>query len=153
HARAAGVVDEDVDAAELVDRALDEPDDCFLVFDVGRHGEAAVAALLGDSRGRGFELVDGAAADDDAGAQLCELERGGIADAGRPAGDDRDAAGEIELFGNHAKILPGTGRGTAEGGGGGPRLGAAHGGEPPPSALRAATSPFRGGFLVSSITT
>ena len=46
------------------------------------------------------------------------------------------------------KILPGTGRGTAEGGGGVPRLRST---QPirgtPPSALRAATSPCRGGLL------
>ncbi|HEY0165371.1 MAG TPA: aminotransferase class V-fold PLP-dependent enzyme, partial [Sphingomicrobium sp.] len=41
------------------------------------------------------------------------------------------------------KILPGTGRGTSEAGGGGVRRGA----QPPPSSLRDATSPFRGGAV------
>ena len=45
------------------------------------------------------------------------------------------------------RILPGTGRGTAEGGGGGPPHPATSCQEanPPPSTLRAATSPCRGG--------
>jgi hypothetical protein len=38
HAGAAGVIDEDVDAAELVDRALHQPDDLLFDLDVGWHG-------------------------------------------------------------------------------------------------------------------
>jgi phage terminase large subunit-like protein len=47
-----------------------------------------------------------------------------------------------ELLERCRVILPGTGRGTAEGGGGG----SVQDSGPPPSALRAATSPSRGGF-------
>ena len=44
------------------------------------------------------------------------------------------------------RYLSGTGRGTAEGGGRGLPPDTAHGGEPPPSTLRDATSPDRGGY-------
>jgi glycine dehydrogenase subunit 2 len=45
------------------------------------------------------------------------------------------------------QLLPGTGRGTSEAGGGG----AVQGSTPPPSALRAATSPSRGGSRIAKL--
>ena len=44
------------------------------------------------------------------------------------------------------QYLPETGRGTAKGGGGGSQPDAVHDGKPPPSSLRDATSPDRGGY-------
>ena len=59
---------------------------------------------------------------------------------------DTDGDGKAEGAGPH-QLLPGTGRGTSVAGGGG----VVQGSEPPPSALRAATSPHAGRIIRSRI--
>ncbi len=82
-----GVVDEDVDAAELARDPLDEPEDGVAVGDVGcdRDRPAAEGAdLLGHLLGTfGINVVDG-----DVGAVGGQPERDGPADSPRRAGDD-----------------------------------------------------------------
>ena len=78
--REAGVVEEDVDPAELGRRAPDERRAALLVGDVEREREVRVDAL------------DPARAADDANACLAQLPHGRGADAARRARDDRRLA-------------------------------------------------------------
>ena len=81
-----GVVDEDVDAAELARGPLDEPEDGVAVGDVGRDRDrpaAEGADLLGHLLGTfGVDVVDG-----DVGAVGGQPERDGPADSPRRAGN------------------------------------------------------------------
>ena len=82
--REAGVVDEDVEAAELLDRLRDE---------------ALAARGVGDvelERDLRLEPLDPPRAARDAHARGCERGRRRPADAGRRAGDDRALAGQVE---------------------------------------------------------
>ena len=89
---AAGVVDQDVDLAPRRDHLLDERLDLLGLADVARRGEHAIAGgQLGDG---GVELVDGAAADRDPGAEPEQLARRRQPDPRAAAGDDRDLIGE-----------------------------------------------------------
>src|SRR6185369_6083290 len=98
---AAGVVDQDVDPAELAEHGGDERLDLRRLADVagpGDDGAAGGAQLLGG----GVELVLGPAADRDARAEPHHLACGGQADAAAAAGDDgdliaKDAGGEDAL--------------------------------------------------------
>ena len=93
--RDAGVVDQDVDAAELAVDVLDERVDLVPVADVARAGGSLCA--LGAQRGRDLLAGVGLAADDhDLGAGLRERPRHGEPEAARAAGDDRHAPGEVE---------------------------------------------------------
>ena len=85
----AGVVDQDVGAAELVLDALGGGDDRVAVGDVGRDGDRAVAELVGQR----LDAVGAAGEQRDAVAVGGQRAGGGFADARRGAGDDRDAAG------------------------------------------------------------
>ena len=115
----ARVVDEDVDGAELVDRAGDRRRDLVAVGDVALDRERAAAHradLLGgglradealrprDGRERPVlvrllrELrLDEQVGDDDVGAGACERQRVHPAEAARAAGDERDPPAEIDL--------------------------------------------------------
>ena len=94
----AGIVDEDVDPAELAADALDHARDRGLVGDVGGDRDRLDAAPreLGDRRVR-FLLV--APDDRDAGAGVRQPARHAEPDAAIAAGDDRDLAFEIEYSG------------------------------------------------------
>ena len=91
----AGIVDEDIDAAEIAGDALGHGGDCGLVGDVGGHGDrpSATSRQFGDRGGR-FRLV----AADDCDGSACLRKAAGHAepDAAIAAGDDRDLAVEIE---------------------------------------------------------
>ena len=91
----AGVVDEDVDAAEFAVDALDHGGDGGLVGDIGGHGDRLGAALfeLGD-RGERFGLV--ASDDRDRGAGFRQSAGHAEPDAAIAAGDDGHLAAEIE---------------------------------------------------------
>jgi hypothetical protein len=89
HAR---VVDEDRRRPEALDAEGDEAGQVDLRADVGRaEGRPAAPGQGADDRPPG-RLV--APAEDDAGAVLDEELDDRAADAARPAGDDRDLAGE-----------------------------------------------------------
>ena len=85
----AGVVDQDVGAAELVLDALGGGDERVAVGDVGLDGDRAVAELVGQR----LDAVGAARQQRDAVAVGGQRTGGGLADARRGAGDDRDAAG------------------------------------------------------------
>ena len=85
----AGVVDQDVCAAELVLDALGGGDDRVAVGDVGLDGDRAVAELVGQR----LDALGAARQQRDAVAVGGQRAGGGLADARRGAGDDRDAAG------------------------------------------------------------
>ena len=91
---AAGVVDEDVDAAVALERAVDERVDLVLLADVA--DDALDAAGRGERR-RLLQRLDPAPADDDRRAEARELERGRAADARAAAADDRDLPVEDAL--------------------------------------------------------
>ena len=97
---AAGVVDEDVDFAELLERRLGERVDLRRDGDVGRHDQAFAAGLF-DGVGGFVELRLGARGGDDVGARHCELHRHRAAEAAAGAGDDCDFAVELERIENH----------------------------------------------------
>src|SRR5829696_4948716 len=85
----AGVVDEDVDAAELVAHARGGREQRLAVGDVGRDGDRAVAELVGQRP----RAIGATGQQRDAIAGGGQRAGGGFADARRGAGDDRDAAG------------------------------------------------------------
>src|SRR5205823_4156467 len=91
----AGVVDENVDPAELTLDALDHGGDGGLVGDVGDDGHRLAAALfeLGDCRDR-FRFI--ASDDGNRGAGLRQPACHAEPDATIAAGDDRDLAAEIK---------------------------------------------------------
>jgi hypothetical protein len=93
----AGVVDEDIDAAEFGSRALDHRGDRSLVGDIGddRNGPAAVLRKL---RNRGIRFRRIAPDDSDRGTCLRQPARHAKSDAAIAASDDGDAAGEVEGF-------------------------------------------------------
>ena len=93
--RAAGVVHDDVDAAELRDRARDDLLEHVVVVDVGRDDErlAAGGAHVG---GDLVELLLRARGQDDVGARVGERAGDRRADAAPGAGDDRDLAVEAK---------------------------------------------------------
>ena len=84
----AGVVDQDVGAAELVLDALGGGDDAVAVGDVGLDGDGPVAQLVSE---RG-DAVEPAGEERDAVAVGGEGAGGGRPDAGGGAGDDGDAS-------------------------------------------------------------
>ena len=91
----AGVVDEDVDAAEIAGDALGHGGDGGLVGDVGGDGDrlGAASRQLGD---RGVRLRLVAADDRDRGAGFGQSAGHAEPDAAIAAGDDGDLAAEIE---------------------------------------------------------
>ena len=97
---AAGVVNQDVDFAELLDRRLGERVDLRRDGDVGRHDQAFAAGFF-DGVGGLVELRLGARGRDDVGARLGELHRHRAAETAAGAGDDGDFAVELERIENH----------------------------------------------------
>ena len=95
-AAAAHVVDQHVDAAELVERALGDQRRGGGVEQVGRHLHDAHAVGLGLQRGRG-ERVDAAGVEHEVRALAREVEGDLLADAAARAGDDGDAVAQSEL--------------------------------------------------------
>jgi hypothetical protein len=94
----AGVVDEDVRAAELLLYALGGCGDRVAVGDVGLDGGRAVAELVGKC----VDAVRAAGEQGDPVAVGGQRTCGGLADAGSGAGDDRDAA--AVLIAAHAAV-------------------------------------------------
>jgi hypothetical protein len=96
----AGVVDENVDAAELAADALDHGCNSRFVGDVGRHGNGPGAKPFdaGDRRGR-LRLI--APDDRDRGSSFRQPARHAKSDAAIAAGHDRNLAAEIEKFAVH----------------------------------------------------
>ena len=104
----AGVVDEDVDAAEVLERLADHRCDLVVVADVDGKGERAGADRF-DLCGGFFQWLGTASGDDDVGAGAGEIERGGAADAGAAAGHQGDRAavdvGTQNLAGSAFRIV------------------------------------------------
>ena len=98
--RTAHVVDHDVDAAELVGRALRERVEVGELVEVGGHHQAATAerAHVGSDL---LELLLGAGGDGDIGAGLRERPGTGSADAAATGGDDGHFAVEAEQVEDH----------------------------------------------------
>jgi hypothetical protein len=94
--RAAGVVDEDVDAAEFRRDLVDQGAGFFGLGHIGGEGEAAASHLL-DFVASFFQRGGAATGDRDVCATFGEQQGGGLADAGATTGDDGDTAGEIEF--------------------------------------------------------
>ena len=89
--RAGRVVDDDVDAPELFDRAAYDRVRHAVRGEVARDGQRAAAECRRDRTGAGGVAdVDG-----DGRTALVEADGGGAAQAARGAGDDRDASGEV----------------------------------------------------------
>ena len=87
---AAGVVDEDVDLPEALERLFDERLDLILLTDVRREREAFPPERLDLLRHCG-ERLGPAPADRDERACVCQLERGSAADPGAAARDEGNA--------------------------------------------------------------
>ena len=91
----AGVVDEDVDLAELLDGLVDDALAVLGNRDVGLHGDAAAAERL-DALAGVLEAFDAARADRDVGAGLGQPLRERDAEPRRCAGHDRHLAVQPE---------------------------------------------------------
>ena len=87
----AGVVDEDVGAAELLLDAVGRRDERVAVGDVGLDGDRAVAELVGQR----LDAVGAAGQQRDPVAVGGQRAGGRLADARGGAGDDRDAASSL----------------------------------------------------------
>ena len=96
----AGIVDENVDAAELFGDAFDHGSDISLVGDVGGDRDRPDAARL-ELGGRGGRFRFIAADHRDVGAGFRQPPRHAEPDAAIAAGDDSHLAAEIEQFGWH----------------------------------------------------
>ena len=96
----AGVVDQDIDAAEFAFDAFDHGGDRGFVGDVGNDGDRFAAALL-KLRDRGIRLRRVAPDDGDGSTCLRQPARHAQPNAAIAAGDDGDAAGEVEGGGCH----------------------------------------------------
>ena len=84
----AGVVDDDVEPAQLVDRAVDGGDRLLLLGDVGLDRERGVPRSADLGR-QALEPLEPAGGDRDLGAEGGELPRGRLADPAAGAGDQR----------------------------------------------------------------
>ena len=89
----AGVVVEDVDAAEALDGGCDQPIEVGQVRDVGLDGQRTAAGRL-DLAGGLLGQLGAQVGDDDAGALLREAQRNRAPDAPGGARDDRDLVGQ-----------------------------------------------------------
>ena len=99
-----GVVDQDVEPAELGDGALDDAPAVSLVGDVAGNQHDAAAGLLDPARGLArVVLLLGQVGDHDVGALAGEGDGYRAADAGIAAGDDRGAA--LELAAAFVRLL------------------------------------------------
>ena len=95
----AGIVDEDVDAAEFTPDAFDQARDRCLVGDVGNHRDRLDAAR-GKLGSRRFRLGLVAPDDSDIGAGFCKAPGDAKPDAAIASGDDGDFTFEIEQCGH-----------------------------------------------------
>jgi len=112
--RWAGVVDEDIEPAKLVECGTDESPTVGVHGDIGLDGNGAAAQRL-DLRDGLLSLIAGAAVvDDDLAAPGGELLRGGSSHPRSTAGDDRDFSCYLHvlLLGNVLYLL----RGAPDGG-------------------------------------
>lgn len=97
----AGVIDQDVDAAEALERQVDTASGGVLVDSVGGHADHATAHLFG--RGVGAFLLAGGEHDIRAGSG--QPLRDGQPYASRGTGDDRGSAGQVlgvRVLGSHS---------------------------------------------------
>ena len=88
---AARAIDDDVEAAQLVDSAVDQPRQLAEVVDVGRVSDRPASFrlhLLGDA----FDVGGRASRDRDRGSRSGERTRDAFADALSSAGDQRDSS-------------------------------------------------------------
>ena len=92
----AGVVDEDVDAPELLVGGVDEPLEVVPASDVARARRARGRRRPRSSAATSRAGVRLAAGDDEVGAGRRERARDRQAEPARAAGDERDAAGQVE---------------------------------------------------------
>ena len=97
---AAHVVDDDVEAAELVEGRLGQGGHEVEVGQVAGHDDGAAAGGL-DLLGHGAQLVLGAGGQHDVGTRLGQRHRGGGADAAPAGGDDGDLVGDEESIEDH----------------------------------------------------
>ena len=97
----AGVVDQHVDLAELLDRRRDHRVDVLGARDVGRNDQALAPELAHFSRGF-LELLDRARRGDDVGTGPGEPHGHRTAQAAAGAGDNRELAVKFEIVGDHA---------------------------------------------------
>ena len=88
----AGVVDQDVDPAELGQRGADHRPDLLLVGDVGAHQQVAAAGLLDRRQHRGGHVLAQHVGDHHVGALGGERGRDLPADPPGAAGHDGDLA-------------------------------------------------------------
>src|SRR6185437_15143282 len=93
----AGIVDQDIDAAELASDTLDHAADGFLVGDIGCNGDRADAACRQISN-RGLRLVLVAAGYGNVGAGIRKPVSHAEPDAAIASRDDGDLAFQIERF-------------------------------------------------------
>ena len=105
--RAADVVHDDVEPAELVDRGVDQALDRAEIGEVGGHDDRAATELLRPARRRRRAATAVRAAITTSAPRLGEGERRRGADAAPGGGDDGDAVVETEAVQEHAGTLPG----------------------------------------------
>ena len=112
--RVGGVVDHDVDAAERVDRSLDESRECIELAhvrrDADRLGPQPPQVLFGFRAGIGF-----AAPYNDAGPRAGEALRNRAADPAGSAGHDHDAVTDVEQPGEFRLVHRGDPSGASPG--------------------------------------
>src|SRR6516162_1130040 len=89
----AGIADHHIESSETLVQGRAEPVDAQVVLEVERHERGRSAQAL-DRIVELLEPADGARERDNMGAGFGERERGGVADAARGAGDERDTVGE-----------------------------------------------------------
>ena len=92
----AGVVDEDVDLAELGEHRVDHRLDLRFESHVALDPECPAARRLGDIRGGFLRVGEFAAGDRHVGARLGQGQGHVVAEVSGPAGDNRHLPGQIE---------------------------------------------------------
>ncbi len=101
---AAGVVDERVDAAELLHRRVDEALELRPTSLTSVGIARTLRAGLSDLGGGGFEAIGRPRRHDDVRAGLGESERAAETDAGAGTGDDRNLAVQFEPIEDHGGL-------------------------------------------------
>src|SRR6516225_8441866 len=89
----AGIADQHVESSEALVQGGAEPIDALVILEVERHERGRTTQGL-DRVIELLEPADRARERDNMGAGAGQRERGGIADAARGAGDERDTVGE-----------------------------------------------------------
>src|SRR5262249_18002239 len=88
-----GIADHHIESSETLVQGRAEPIDAGVVLEVERHERGRSTQAL-DRVVELLEAADGARERDNMAAGFGERERGGVADAARGAGDERDTVGE-----------------------------------------------------------